>query len=75
MKREVGKRLQKLRKQRSLTQKEAGKQAGINPTTLSGYEIAKNEPNLQNLQKLSELYQVSIDYIVTGRNRTNGDEE
>ena len=75
MKREVGKRLQELRKQRSLTQKEAGKRAGINPITLSGYELARNEPNIQNLQKLSELYQVSIDYIITGREKTNGDEK
>ena len=45
-------------------QKEAADRTGINMVTLSGYEIGKNEPNLEALVRLADIYEVSLDYLM-----------
>lgn len=59
----VAKRLQEARKKCGLTQQEAAKRTGINVITLSGYEIGKNEPNIEALVRFADLYEVSMDYL------------
>ncbi|MNW59875.1 helix-turn-helix protein [compost metagenome] len=39
----------------------------IKNKTLSGYETAKSEPDLITLSLLANLYKVSIDWIINGR--------
>lgn len=56
-----------LRKQQKLSQQQVSEQLGITRVALSHYETGKREPNLRMLQKLSEFYNVSIDYIITGK--------
>lgn len=56
-----------LRKQKKLSQQQVAEQLGITRVALSHYETGKREPNLRMLQKLSEFYNVSIDYIITGK--------
>ena len=56
-----------LRKQKKLSQQQVSEQLGITRVALSHYETGKREPNLRMLQKLSEFYNVSIDYIITGK--------
>ena len=60
----VGRRLQKVRKERGLMQKEVADQTGINDVTLSGYEIGKSEPNKEALVRLADVYGVSLDYLM-----------
>ena len=62
-KQNVAKRLQETRKKCGLTQQEAAKRTGINVVTLSGYEIGKNEPNVEALVRFADLYGVSMDYL------------
>jgi len=38
----------------------------ISREALSHYENGKREPSLAMLQKMSEYYNVSIDYLITG---------
>lgn len=64
----VAQRLQQVRKERGLMQKEVADRTGINVVTLSGYEIAKSEPNMEALVRLAEVYNVSLDYLMC---RTN----
>lgn len=45
-------------------QKEVADKTGINMVTLSGYEIGKNEPNLEALVRLADDYKVSLDYLM-----------
>ena len=47
-----------------LMQKEVADKTGINMVTLSGYEIGKNEPNLEALVRLADVYKVSLDYLM-----------
>lgn len=67
-KKAVADRLQQIRKERGLMQKEVADKTGINIVTLSGYEIGKNEPNLEALVRLANVYEVSLDYLMC---RTN----
>ena len=70
-KQDVAQRLQASRKKCDLTQQEAAKLTGINVVTLSGYEIAKNEPNMEALVRLADAYHVTLDYLMC---RTDKDE-
>ena len=60
----VAERLQQLRKESGLTQKEVADKTGINMITLSGYEIGKNEPNMEALVQLANVYNVSLDDLL-----------
>ena len=61
---EVAERLQQVRKESGLMQKEVADRTGINMVTLSGYEIGKNEPNMEALVRLADVYNVSLDYLL-----------
>ncbi|BDP45648.1 MULTISPECIES: helix-turn-helix domain-containing protein [Enterococcus] len=59
-------RIQELRKEAHLTQAELAKKIGVNPVTMSRYENGNRSPKLDKLEKMSDLFHVSIDYI-TGK--------
>lgn len=56
-------RLKRLRKEKKLTQKELAEQIGISQKSYSHWETGKNEPSLENLIKLVDLLEVSIDWL------------
>ena len=56
-------RLKTLRKEKKLTQKELAEQIGISQKSYSHWETGKNEPSLENLIKLADLLEVSIDWL------------
>lgn len=56
-------RLKTLRKEKKLTQKELAEQIGIKQNSYSDWETGKNEPSLENLIKLADLLEVSIDWL------------
>lgn len=60
----VAKRLQETRLKCGLKQQEVADRTGINVITLSGYEIGKNEPNMEALVSLADVYGVSLDYLM-----------
>lgn len=66
----VAKRLQKTRLKCGLKQQDVAERTGINVITLSGYEIGKNEPNMEALVSLADVYGVSLDYLMC---RTDSD--
>ena len=57
------KNLMELRKLNNLTQKQVAKQLGISQPSYIRYENGKAEPSLENLVKLADLFDVSIDYL------------
>ena len=61
-------RLKTLRKEKGLMQEEVAEYLKISPPAYSHYETGFTEPDVANLIKLSELYKVSIDYIVGATN-------
>ena len=60
----VAKRLQETRLKCGLKQQDVAERTGINAITLSGYEIGKNEPNMEALVSLADVYGVSLDYLM-----------
>lgn len=57
-------KLLELRKQNNKTQQEIAELLGIRQTAYSKYEKMITEPNIENLVKLANYYNVSIDYLV-----------
>lgn len=61
-----GMRLQQARKTKQLTQIQVAGVLGIDFTTISKYENDKSQPDNSTLQKLANLYDVSLDWLLTG---------
>lgn len=60
----IGERLIDLRKDKGLTQKELSEKLFINYRTYSGYERNETEASDEVKVKLSEFYNVSLDYLL-----------
>lgn len=57
-------RLKEARERLNLKQKDVQERIGINNRTLSGYETGKTEPDNATLLALSNLYNVSVDWLM-----------
>lgn len=57
-------RLKELRKSKKLTQTELGKILGVGKTTISMYETNNSTPNDEIKMKISEYFNVSLDYLL-----------
>lgn len=68
-------RLIKLRENLGLSQLEVSKRLGIARTTYSGYETGAREPNLETLEKMAGLFDVSLDYLITGSEKDLTEEQ
>lgn len=58
------KRLSELRNEFKLTQKELADKLGVSRGTIGMYEIGQRDPDTDTLLKLSELFNVSVDYLL-----------
>lgn len=56
-------RLVACRVQNGYTQKEASELVGVSEKTLVSWETGRTAPNMENAQKLSELYGIPLAYI------------
>ena len=57
-------RIKMTRESMGLTQKEFGKMLGVGQTTVSAWELGRNEPDYESLRKMSQLLDCSIDYLM-----------
>ena len=57
------KRLKKLRKNKGLKQQELAEILGIKRNTYSDWENGKTEPRFDNLVKLADFFNVSLDWL------------
>jgi len=69
----MGLRIAMLRRAAGWSQAELAEKLKISPSTVGMYEQGRREPAVQMLAALSELFGVSIDYLVTGRTGTGQD--
>ena len=58
--------LKKIRKERKLNQLKVAMDLNISREALSHYENGKRQPSIEMLRKLSEYFNVSIDYLING---------
>ncbi len=67
----IGERIKSLRKEYDFTQKQLADMLNYGHTAISNYETGKNEPSIADLIKLSEIFQVSVDYLLCKTNIKN----
>lgn len=64
---DFGERLRKLRVAQNLTQHQLGEKLGVVPSTVGKYEKVKDSyPSVEVLIKLSDFFNVSLDYLLKG---------
>lgn len=63
----LGDRLARLRRSRGLSQKELAARLGLTVSHLSKLEVGSIRPRADFVPRLSEVFGVSVDYLVTGR--------
>lgn len=59
--------LKQIRKEKNLNQQKVAIDLNISREALSHYENGKREPSLSMLIKMSEYFNVSINYLITGK--------
>lgn len=59
--------LKAIRKAKHLNQQKVALDLNISREALSYYENGKREPSLELLKKMSDYFNVSIDYLITGK--------
>lgn len=64
---EMGKRIQKRRKQLALTQEQLAEMMNVSIQMVSNLERGNKAIRIDNLVNLSQILQVSTDYILTGK--------
>ncbi|MCF1778509.1 helix-turn-helix domain-containing protein [Lactobacillus jensenii] len=67
----ISSRIKYLRNEHHLTQKELAKMLNVKPTTISGWELGRNEPSIDTLEKLSSLFNVSTEYLIGGEDNSS----
>jgi transcriptional regulator with XRE-family HTH domain len=63
----MGSRLKSAREKLRFSQKEAAARLGIHNSTLGKYELGEREPDLETIRKIANLYGVSPDWIIFGK--------
>ena len=59
--------LKQIRKERRVTQLKVAMDLNISREALSHYENGKREPSIDMLIKMSEYFNVSIDFLINGK--------
>ena len=60
----IGENLKLLRKRRKISQEELATELNLTRSSYSGYENGVAEPNLENLMRFSEYFNISLDKLV-----------
>lgn len=62
----IGQKIKEVRKQKSLTQKELGKRAGISQQQIAQYENGKLKPKIETIEKIADALKVPIFHLIDG---------
>lgn len=65
-----GERLKQSRNRKQLTQSQVADRLGVDFTTISKYENDKSQPDNQTLRELASVYEVSLDWLLSGEKVT-----
>ncbi|MBO5031782.1 MAG: helix-turn-helix transcriptional regulator [Lachnospiraceae bacterium] len=67
---DLSERLQSLRKKAGYSQEQAAELLGISRQAVSKWESGQGKPDLDHIIKLTEIYNVSADYILSGKKQS-----
>lgn len=65
----VGERLREARERKNLKQNKVARMLGIHNSTLAKYESGEREADYQTLIKLSDIYEVKVDWLTGSRQK------
>jgi len=60
----LGEKIQRLRKQRSISQEQLAEQMNITRQAVSKWELGESIPDVENIVRLSTILEVSTDYLL-----------
>jgi len=63
----VGERIKLARQNKRLNQQVLAENLGVKTSTVGGYEIGRSKPSLDVLARISDICEVSIDWLVKGQ--------
>ena len=64
---EFSNRLYQLRKQNGFSQEELAGRLNVSRQTVSKWEVGDSTPDMEKLSAMSDLFDVSLDYLVMGK--------
>lgn len=62
--------LKELRESKNITQEELASYLKVSRPTIAGYETKNRQPDYEKLLKLSQFFNVTVDYLLTGSDET-----
>ena len=65
----LSKQIESLRRKMGWSQVELAKRLNISPSAVGMYEQGRREPSIEVLIALSQTFEVTIDYLITGNHR------
>lgn len=68
---EISEMITALREQRGWSKTYVAKKLGLNLSTYANYEYGNREPDISTLQKITDLFNVTTDYLINGTNSSD----
>ena len=65
----MGRRIAALRKAKDMSQLQLGEFLCVSASTVGMYEQGRRMPDVQTVVQLAQLFEVSLDYLITGKER------
>ena len=62
----IGARIAALRRNAGMNQAELAKKLQVSPSAVGMYEQGRREPSAQTLLAIARIFEVSVDYIISG---------
>lgn len=69
---DIGSKIKQSRIESGVTQEDAADKLGVSRQTISNWENEKTYPDIISVLKMSELYKVSLDYLLKGESQMDG---
>ena len=70
----IGEKITNLRKSKGITQEQLAEQLGVTRQTISKWELDQSTPDLNYISQLSELFGVTTDYLIKGKEEEKKEE-
>lgn len=68
---EIGLRIRTMRKSRGMTQEDLARSIDQSPSSITMYENGRREPDLETLEALADVFNVTLGSIVSGETRVS----
>ena len=71
MEHDIGSKIKAARLEKKLTQEQVAEILGVSRQTISNWENEKSYPDIISVIKMSDCYEVSLDYLLKGEQKMN----